>query len=188
MLIQHYCANNCNHYVIVFTAFDFSLQFKLGMTNPLWDGLYTVDDGRKVADPSLDHIMTTEKVTRVSGSWVDRWLSMMIHYQLTTMNINSLACERYWSKFKSIIIHNISSGTRCEIVLRWMPQNTTKFEGILPKVPYPPCLRMADRALLAGYLRNEKLTLIQVMAWCCQAWTNADPDLYHHMASLGYNG
>ena len=24
-------------------------------------------------------------------------------------------------------------------------------EGILPKGPYPPCLRMADRALLAGY-------------------------------------
>ena len=23
--------------------------------------------------------------------------------------------------------------------------------GILPKGPYPPCLRMADRALLAGY-------------------------------------
>ena len=26
-------------------------------------------------------------------------------------------------------------------------------EGILPKGPYPPCLRIADRALLAGYLR-----------------------------------
>ena len=24
-------------------------------------------------------------------------------------------------------------------------------DGILPKGPYPPCLRMADRALLAGY-------------------------------------
>ena len=27
-------------------------------------------------------------------------------------------------------------------------------EGILPKGPYPPCLRMADRALLAGYPRH----------------------------------
>ena len=26
-------------------------------------------------------------------------------------------------------------------------------KGILPKGPYPPCLRMADRALLAGYPR-----------------------------------
>ena len=26
-------------------------------------------------------------------------------------------------------------------------------DGILPKGPYPACLRMADRALLAGYPR-----------------------------------
>ena len=29
----------------------------------------------------------------------------------------------------------------------------TQFDGIMPKGPYPPCLRMADRALLAGYPR-----------------------------------
>ena len=29
-------------------------------------------------------------------------------------------------------------------------------EGILPKGPYPPCLRMADRALLAGYPRHVR--------------------------------
>ena len=32
-------------------------------------------------------------------------------------------------------------------------------EGILPKGPYPPCLRMAGRALLAGYPRN--------LSWWC---------------------
>ena len=26
-------------------------------------------------------------------------------------------------------------------------------KGIVPKGPFPPCLRMADRALLAGYPR-----------------------------------
>ena len=31
----------------------------------------------------------------------------------------------------------------------------THIDGILPKGPYPPCLRMADRALLAGYPRYE---------------------------------
>ena len=31
-------------------------------------------------------------------------------------------------------------------------------EGILPKGPYPPCLRMADRALLAEYPRSVSLT------------------------------
>ena len=30
---------------------------------------------------------------------------------------------------------------------------TCHIEDILPKGPYPPCLRMADRALLAGYHR-----------------------------------
>ena len=33
----------------------------------------------------------------------------------------------------------------------------TKIDGILPKGPYPPCLRMADRALLAGYLEMKLL-------------------------------
>ena len=28
---------------------------------------------------------------------------------------------------------------------------STYYDGILPKGPYPPCLRMVDRALLAGY-------------------------------------
>ena len=30
-----------------------------------------------------------------------------------------------------------------------------KIDGILPKGPFPPCLRMADRALLAGYPRYD---------------------------------
>ena len=32
-------------------------------------------------------------------------------------------------------------------------QNRYHIDGILPKGPYPPCLRMADRALLTGYPR-----------------------------------
>ena len=32
---------------------------------------------------------------------------------------------------------------------------TSEVEGILPRGPYPPCLRMADRARLAGYPRSE---------------------------------
>ena len=34
-----------------------------------------------------------------------------------------------------------------------------EIDGILPKGPYPPCLRMADRALLSGYPRNENVPL-----------------------------
>ena len=45
------------------------------------------------------------------------------------------------------------------MMFRWRHYNedhwmvSGHFEGILPKGPYPPCLRMADRALLAGHPR-----------------------------------
>ena len=39
------------------------------------------------------------------------------------------------------------------------PHTHTHIKGILPKWPYPPCLRMADRALLAWYPRYEKFEL-----------------------------
>ena len=49
---------------------------------------------------------------------------------------------------------NISYGT---VLWRhptvWPFIDHTYIDGILPKGPYPPCLRMADRALLAGYHR-----------------------------------
>ena len=35
-----------------------------------------------------------------------------------------------------------------------LTKDTPYLDGILPKGPYPPCLRMADRALLAGYPRS----------------------------------
>ena len=38
--------------------------------------------------------------------------------------------------------------------------HTTQIEGILSKGPYPPCLRMANRALLAGYPRNSFESII----------------------------
>ena len=54
-------------------------------------------------------------------------------------------------------------GTSCDITLRWMPQN----------------------------IFDDKSTLVQVIAWCPQqqdiTWANADPDLYHDMASPGHN-
>ena len=46
------------------------------------------------------------------------------------------------------------------VVLYWdcnvfwfLNRSSCIIEGILPEGPYPPCLRMADRALLAGYPR-----------------------------------
>ena len=37
--------------------------------------------------------------------------------------------------------------------LQWCIKHYMELDGILPKGPYPPCLRMADRTLLAGYPR-----------------------------------
>ena len=36
-----------------------------------------------------------------------------------------------------------------------------QIDGILPKGPYPPCIRMADRALLAGYPRNTLKNFVE---------------------------
>ena len=41
----------------------------------------------------------------------------------------------------------------------------TEIGGILPKGPYPTCLRMADRDLLAGYPRNEPLITSIKFEW-----------------------
>ena len=41
-----------------------------------------------------------------------------------------------------------------------IPKMILEIDGIPPKAPYPPCLRMADRALLAGYPRNVVLKML----------------------------
>ena len=51
---------------------------------------------------------------------------------------------------------------------------------------------LSDQCLRSSLMSNEKSKLVKVMAWCYQAnsrinWSDVDPDLYHHMASLGYN-
>ena len=61
-------------------------------------------------------------------------------------------CDRIWFKipidFINIVYHFGS------FVSVWRKVRGRPYiEGILPKGPYPPCLRMADRALLAGYPR-----------------------------------
>ena len=43
-----------------------------------------------------------------------------------------------------------------------------QIDGILPKGPYPPCLRMVDRPILAEYPRN--IGPIFQEAVCCLLW------------------
>ena len=80
------------------------------------------------------------------------------------LKLTPLAPGRCDSNYKSVISKYMSQinfmKTSCIIGLKWMPQN-----------PF-----------------DDKSALLQVMAWCHQAtWTNVDPDLFYHMASLGHN-
>ena len=47
---------------------------------------------------------------------------------------------------------HIKSDSPTDVCFSWN-QVRGHFEGTMPKGPYPPCLRMSDRALLAGYPR-----------------------------------
>ena len=56
---------------------------------------------------------------------------------------------------------------------RWVKADfDLHFDGILPKGPYPPCLRMADWALLAGY---HRLTLSEYLlpSHCQSPWESS---------------
>ena len=66
-------------------------------------------------------------------------------------------CSHYWP---------FVSGHRWILPLAviWHHWNDSQIDNILPKGSYPQCLRMADRSLLAGYPRNVKTTLLNVMA------------------------
>ena len=59
----------------------------------------------------------------------------------------------------------------------------TEFDGILPKGPYPPCLRMADRALLAGYPRIVDVSFTKTQSgsidtYMCQGFVIMFSTLY----------
>ena len=69
-----------------------------------------------------------------------------------------LASGRCGSNFTSVT-KNDNLGTRNEIALRWMAQKLT----------------------------NEKSPLVEVMAWCSQAWSKVDPDLCRHMAPQSHH-
>ena len=90
-------------------------------------------------------------------------------------------------------------GERCES-LTWVDEIVPPFlqvvwvtgaiwhiyiEGILPKGPYPPCLRMANRALLAGYPRyvsGHRFIICYKIIACCliRDWPSSKPMLTCH--------
>ena len=58
-------------------------------------------------------------------------------------------------------------------VFKYAKSHSTTLEhvdGILPKGPYLPCLRMADRAILAGYSRCLLWICKLHLEVCCSLW------------------
>ena len=63
----------------------------------------------------------------------------------------------HWSKAGGKAVH---SACTCRFL-------HSHIDGIKPKWPYPPCLRTADRALLAGYARHRRWQLHSSMKAHC---------------------
>ena len=84
------------------------------------------------------------------------------------------------------------------VILLHFPPKFTEMEhcdtiirGYPAKRPYPPCLRMADRALLAGYPRIVLTKLLKVLCsfgeilyWCNKLWQHMTQALHDYHAVL----
>ena len=67
--------------------------------------------------------------------------------------VSMLSTQDYVSRLMLCLmcVASISSEIFCDILYHILQLFVSYIDGILQKGPYPPCLHMADRALLAGY-------------------------------------
>ena len=88
---------------------------------------------------------------------------------------------------RHVFIETLQTQQRTDL---WQPMGLY-IDGILPKGPYPPCLRMADRALLAGYTRY---VFAAIASWRHECVTWFEPKVdgrttgESHPASLACHG
>ena len=71
-------------------------------------------------------------------------------------HIKSFSVTSHYLNWKRYGISQLVQGMLFRYINPNWYQLIQHIDGILPKGPYPPCLRMADRALLAGYPRYVK--------------------------------
>ena len=85
--------------------------------------------------------------TLVQGLWLVVWL----HQTITWINVDK-SSVRSCGIYPRAISQEVMKMSICKMSLKIaLSKLLPHFDGILPKGPYLPCLRMADRALLAGY-------------------------------------
>ena len=118
-------------------------------------------------DFTCDNFTKTSEINlKWSKIMVRSWKSqlgvgeILILYWLN--GFNSLAPGRCGSNFKNTC-YKLISWAFCQIALRWMSQNTM----MISQHWFSSWL---------GAVRQQAIT-----------WANVDPDLWHHMASLGHN-
>ena len=64
----------------------------------------------------------------------------------------------------SFLIYNFEFQPQITNKLKPLSADFVYFDGILQKGPYPPCLRMSDRARLVGYPRFIGSALVALLA------------------------
>ena len=78
-----------------------------------------------------------------------------IYFELRTKILIPCNQSSFWVIENNNIAFLMTATAPVCIIQSDLVISRSNIEGILPKGPYPPCLRMADRVLLAGYPRNQ---------------------------------
>ena len=112
---------------------------------------------------------------------------MMAWHQTSHMSyVNSLwSCDAIWRQRTESTLAQVMACcltapshylNQCWLVISAFTsgQSHKKYiDGILPKWPYPPCLRMADRSLLAGYSRCIPGMLVKIITFPFQPYLSS---------------
>ena len=108
-------------------------------------------------------------------------------YPLPIVNpLSAIAPAIYERGIKLAIIFYLSANSEQTFKrVHWSGIPNPEIDGILPKGPYPPCLRMADRALLAGYPRNGVMGYARIICHSSVHYNYAREVLYNSFAVFG---
>ena len=119
---------------------------------------------------------------------------MFIVYKMYQLKRNSIYIdhlERIHDKYQNDVADTSCDLISCNITVYLSSSlyvwRFSIIEGILPKGPYPPCLRMAVRALLAGYPRIIVLCVLCSVSFhplvtgsTCVMWGYGNKELEFH--------
>ena len=108
------------------------------------------------------NFLATDRQLISTVLWIEWWIfdskiqvSLMVYRLISRLPFEIFMCNFWgesfvlWFKFHCVLFRWI------QFTEPMISQSTDAYiEDILPKGPYPPCLRMVDRAPLAGYPRH----------------------------------